>query len=209
MGQAGLQSRTYTVAEYMELEKHSDVRHEFYEGEVFAMAGASARHNRVAGNTYAFLLYALRGKKCQAYFESVQLQVQEGRYYNYPDVMVTCAPDDLRAERMMKEPVLVVEVLSKSTEGRDRTWKFNQYKQLPSLKHYLLVSQTTCSVEWYRREANDIWAFTALVLLTDEIPLSELGLVLKLSDIYEETGVAQMVIRYDSEDPDYRGREDK
>ena len=206
MGQAESQPRIYTVEEYMELEKHSNVRHEFYEGEVFARTGASARHNSIAGNTYAFLLYALRGKKCRAYFESVQLEVAEGRYYNYPDVMVTCSPDDLRAERTMKEPVLVVEVLSKSTEGLDRTWKFNQYKQLPSLKHYLLVSQTTCSVEWYRREANDIWGFTALVLFTDEIPLPELGIVLKLSDIYEETGVAQMVIRYDSEEPGYKGR---
>ncbi len=193
----------------MELEAHSDVRHEFFEGEVFAMAGGTVRHNTIVLNTAFALRQGLRGQKCKVVAENVQLAVQKGVYHNYPDVMVTCAPDDLRAERTMKEPVLVVEVLSKSTESIDRTWKFNQYKQLPSLKHYLLVSQTTCSVEWYRCEANDIWAFTALVLLTDEIPLPELGLVLKLSDIYEETGVSQMVIRYDSEDPDYRNREDK
>ena len=209
MGQAELQPRRYTVPEYMEFEERSGVRHEFYDGEVFAMAGGTIRHNTIILNAAFALRQGLRGKKCKVVAENVQLAVREGQYYNYPDVAVTCASADLRAERIIREPALLIEVLSKSTESHDRTWKFNQYKQLPSLKHYLLVSQTTCSVEWYRREANDIWAFTALVLLTDEIPLSELGLVLKLSDIYEETGVAQMVIRYDSEDPDYRGREDK
>lgn len=209
MGQAEPQPRIYTVEEYMELEKHSDVRHEFYEGGVFAMAGGTIRHNTITLNAAFALRQGLRGRKCKVVTESVQLAVREGQYYNYPDVAVTCTPTDLRAERTIREPVLLIEVLSKSTEGHDRTWKFNQYKQLPSLKHYLLVSQTTCSVEWYRREANDIWGFTALVLFTDEIPLPELGVVLKLSDIYEETGVAQMAIRYDSEELDYKNREDE
>ena len=176
----------------MELEEQSEVRHEFYEGEVFAMAGGTIRHNSIMLNAAFALRQGLRGKGCKVVADSVQLAVQEGQYYNYPDVAVTCSPTDLQAERTIREPVLLIEVLSKSTEGRDRTWKFNQYKQLPSLRHYLLVSQATCSVEWYRREANDVWSFTPLLQFTDEINLPELGITITLNDMYEDTGVVQM-----------------
>lgn len=201
--------RRYTVAEYMALEEQSDVRHEFFEGEVFAMAGATIRHNTMVLNCALALRAGLRGKSCRVFAESVQLAVEHGRYYNYPDVMVTCAPADLLAERTVESPTLLMEVLSKSTENRDRSWKFNRYKQLPSLRHYLLVSQTTCLVEWYRREDSGVWSFTPFALFTDELFIPELNLTLRLQDIYEDTGVTQMTIRFDSEDPDYKNREDK
>ncbi len=192
----------------MALEERSDVRHEFFEGEVFAMAGATIRHNLLVGNCYLALRASLRGKACRAFSESVQLAVEQGRYYNYPDVMVTCAPADLLAERTVTAPILLIEVLSKSTETRDRSWKFNQYKHLPSLRHYLLVSQATCLVEWYRREESGVWSFTPLALFTDEIVIPELELTLHLQDLYEDTDVTQMTVRFDSEDPDYKNRED-
>ncbi len=160
-------AKRYSVAEYMALEVRSDVRHEFFEGEVFAMAGASIRHNLLIGNCFLALRTGLRGSKCRVFTESVQLAVERGRYYNYPDVAVTCTPADLAAERTIESPVLLIEVLSKSTANRDRSWKFNQYKQLPTLRHYLLVSQTTCLVEWYRREESGVWSFTPLTLFTD------------------------------------------
>ena len=200
MEQEKLTAKPYTVEEYMALEKRSDVRHEFFEGEVFAMAGASTRHNLLIGNCFLALRTGLRGKACRVFTESVQLAVEHGRYYNYPDVAVTCAPVDLLAERTIEAPVLLIEVLSKSTANRDRSWKFNQYKQLTSLQHYLLVSQTTCLVEWYRREETGVWSFTPLTLFADEILIPELAVSLHLQDIYEDTGVTQMGIRPDSED---------
>ena len=209
MGQAEPTVRQYTVAEYMALEERSGVRHEFFEGEVFAMAGGTAAHNTLVLNCAFALRTGLRGKSCRVFTENVQLAVEAGRYYNYPDVQVTCSPADLLAERTMKLPVLLIEVLSKSTETRDRSWKFNQYKALPSLRHYLLVSQATCLVEWYRREESGVWSFTPLALFTDEINIAELELTLRLLDIYEDTNITQMTIRFDSEDPDYKNREDK
>lgn len=202
-------AKRYTVAEYMALEEQSDVRHEFFEGEVFAMAGGTAVHNMLVLNCAFALRTGLRGKSCRVFAENVQLALDAGRYYNYPDVQVTCAPADLLAERTMKSPVLLIEVLSKSTETRDRSWKFNQYKQLPSLRHYLLVSQATCLVEWFRREESGVWSFTPLASFTDELLIPELDLTLRLQDIYEDTGVTQMTVRFDSEDPDYKNREDK
>ena len=193
-------TKRYTVAEYMALEKRSDVRHEFFEGEVFAMAGASIRHNLMVLNCAVALRNGLRGKSCRVFFESVQLAVEQGRYYNYPDVAVTCEPADLLAERTIESPVLLIEVLSKSTANRDRSWKFNQYKQLASLRHYLLVSQTTCLVEWYRREESGSWSFTPLTLFTDELFIPELGMPLRLQDVYEDTGVTQMTIHPDPEE---------
>ena len=200
MEQEKFTTKRYTVAEYMALEMRSDFRHEFFEGEVFAMAGASIRHNTLVLNCAVALRNGLRGKPCRVFVESVQFAVEQGRYYNYPDVAVTCAPADLLAERTIESPVLLIEVLSKSTANRDRSWKFNQYKQLPSLQHYLLVSQTTCLVEWYRREESGVWSFTPLTLFTDELFIPELGTTLCLQDIYEDAGVTQMTIHPDPEE---------
>ncbi len=199
MGQAEPEHRRYTVEEYQALEKMADVRHEFFAGEVFAMAGASTTHNTLVLNCALSLRTGLRGQACRVFAESVQLAVEHGRYYNYPDVLVTCAPTDLLADRTVEAPILLIEVLSKSTANRDRSWKFNQYKQLPSLRHYLLVSQSTCLVEWYRREESGVWSFTPLVLFIDEIAIPELQVVLRLQDIYEDTGIAQMSIYPDAD----------
>ena len=200
MGQEEYETRRCTVPEYMALEEKAEIRHEFFEGEVFAMAGTSTTHNTLVLNCALALRAGLRGQACRVFAESVQLAVEQGRYYNYPDVLVTCAPADLVAQRTVEAPVLLIEVLSKSTANRDRSWKFNQYKQLPSLQHYLLVSQTTCLVEWYRREAGGIWSFTPLALFRDALFIEEIGLTLRLQDIYEDTGITQMSIHPDLEE---------
>ena len=200
MESADQPQRRYTVEEYMALEQTADVRHEFFEGEIFAMSGATIVHNLLIGNCAFALRTSLRGKPSRVLTENVQLMVERGRYYNYPDVIVTCSPGDLAAERTLTEPVLIIEVLSKSTANRDRSWKFNQYKQLPSLQHYLLVSQNTCLVEWYRREESGVWSFTPLALFTDELFIPELAVTLRLADIYEDTGIPQMTIHPEPDD---------
>ena len=192
----------YSVAEYMLLEENSAVRHEFFEGEVFAMSGGTLLHNLLVLNSAFALRTGLRGsgKKCRVVAENVQLAVEKGRHYNYPDVAVTCAAKDIEAERTITTPILLIEVLSKSTGNRDRGWKFKQYKQLPSLQHYILVSQTTCLVEWYRREESGVWSYTPLVLFADELFFPELDVTLRVQDIYEESGLAQMSIRPDADE---------
>ena len=135
----------YSAEEYFALEEKSPVRHEFFEGEVFAMAGASIAHNTIAGNVYMACRQALRGQNCRVQMEAVRLAVEENRHYAYPDVMVSCDPHDQHESQQLHSPLLLVEVLSPSTEAYDRGLKFNQYKKLPSLRHYLLVSQKTGS----------------------------------------------------------------
>ncbi|GAA4359830.1 Uma2 family endonuclease [Hymenobacter saemangeumensis] len=194
MGEAEPTRRRYTVEEYFALEEQSEVRHEFFDGEVFAMAGASVPHNLLAVNFVSSFKQALRGRPCKAVMEGVQLAVQQGRHYVYPDVMISCDPADQLAQLTFQAPVLIVEVLSPSTEDYDRGQKFNQYKKLPSLQHYLLVSQNSWLVEWRRREANNGWSFMPLVEETDALVIPELNISLTVAEIYEGTGVAPLRI---------------
>jgi len=181
--------RRYSVEEYLALEEVSEVRHEFYRGEIFAKSGGIGFHNIVKQNCVISLRLALRGKGCRVYDENVRLAVLEGELYTYPDVMVTCHPDDSPDKPTMHHPLLLIEVLSPSTESRDRVWKFNRYTRLPSLQHYLLVSASTWLVEWYRREPSGVWSYSPLAGVNDLVALSELNIVLTLADIYTELDI--------------------
>lgn len=142
MGQAEIQPQHYTAEEYFALEAASAVRHEFFEGEIFAMAGGSARHNDLVQNFVLALRPKLRGSAGRLKVETMRLAVRENRHYVYPDVMVSCHPDDQSAEQQYQHPVLIVEVLSPSTEAYDRGSKFRSYQQQPSLRHYVLVKKS-------------------------------------------------------------------
>ncbi|WP_223648627.1 Uma2 family endonuclease [Hymenobacter psoromatis] len=190
----------YSAEEYFALEEKSPVRHEFFEGEVFAMAGASIAHNTIAGNVYMACRQALRGKKCRVQMEAVRLAVEANRYYAYPDAMVSCDPHDQHESQQLRSPMLIVEVLSPSTEAYDRGLKFNQYKKLPRLRHYLLVSQKTWLVEWYQLTEHGVWGHTALAEAADAIVIPELNLTLMLAQIYEEAGIAPMKIGFAAEE---------
>ncbi|WP_019947430.1 Uma2 family endonuclease [Hymenobacter aerophilus] len=182
----------YTVEEYLALEETADQRHEYFEGEVFAMSGASATHHTIRQNCVISLRAGLRGRGCKVYDEGMKLAVQEGRYYTYPDVLVTCHAADVEEPFIVRHPVLIIEVLSPSTADHDRSWKFNQYKQIASLQHYVLVTQHTCLVEWFRREESGVWSFTPLAELTDTLEIPELGLTLPVAAVYDELDITPM-----------------
>ena len=190
--------RRYTVEEYFALEEQSEARYEYLDGGVFAMAGADISHNLIIGNFYAGFRQALRGNPCRVFTEGVQLAVEEGRHYTYPDVMISCDPSDQQARRTIQAPVLIIEVLSPSTAEYDRGRKFRQYQKLPSLKHYLLVSQTSWLVEWYRREGNGIWSIIVLTEAEDALLIPELNINLTVTDIYEDTDVAPLRVAEES-----------
>lgn len=192
MGHPELEQCHYTVEEYFALEEASELRHEFFEGEVFAMAGESQAHNLIAGNLYMGLRQALRGRSCRVFMETVQLTLQPGRHYVYPDVQVTCSPQDVQHARRIENPVLLIEVLSPSTGYYDRGNKFKKYKALPSLQHYLLVSQSRWLLEWYRRTPANEWTHTVLTEAEEELVIPELNFRITLAQVYEETAVAPL-----------------
>ena len=183
MGQPDIHHR-YTIEEYFALEEQSEVRHEFFDGEVFAMAGGTKSHNLIKGNMMVNIRAGVRQKGCRAYDESVRLAVQDDFHYTDPDIMVSCDPADRRDPLLIRQPVLIVEVLSPSTADYDRSRKFNQYKKLSSLRHYILVSQTAWVLEWFRRDDLGQWIYTVLSDPTDILEIADLNLRLPLAEVY-------------------------
>ena len=176
-----------TIEEYRARERRSDVRHEYVDGQVYAMSGESRAHNEIAGNIYARLRAARRGGPCRVSFETVRLVVAHGVEY-YPDVMVACGPppDDPYVETA---PSLLVEVLSPGTQRTDRREKGAAYRALPSLQAYVLVHQPRRRIEWYTRAADGTWRVADLVggVISFPCPPGADGapLTMSVDEIYE------------------------
>src|SRR3989441_11786722 len=129
-----------SVEEYLEDERFSEIRHEYVGGRVYAIAGASDDHNRIAGNIYSALHQRLRGKRCEPFMADMKLKIPGGRAFYYPDVLVACDPAD-NAKYFRERPAVVFEVLSPDTERTDQREKWYAYALIPSLKVYVIVSQ--------------------------------------------------------------------
>jgi Uma2 family endonuclease len=185
MAQAALKIDYISVEDYLAGEPLSDIRHEYINGAVYAMAGESKAHNTVAGNVYMALRNHLRGSPCRAYMENVKVQVRQkhSEAYYYPDIQVVCGGT---AENPYYEtaPQLIIEVLSPSTERHDRAEKFHAYRQLESLQEYVLIAQDTRRVEIYRR-ANQ-WEWELYTGEQAECSLASVGLTLRLDAVYED-----------------------
>jgi Uma2 family endonuclease len=141
-----------TEAEYLELERHSEVRHEFIDGRMLEMPGASLVHEKVVFNITVSLASAIESRVCRAAFGGTQLRAPSGRIY-YPDVMISCLEPS--SKYIENEPCFIVEVLSPSTEAKDRGLKFNEYTSIPSLKQYVLVAQDEQRLTVFTRGEND------------------------------------------------------
>jgi Uma2 family endonuclease len=144
-----------SVDEYLKLEEVATVRHEYVGSAIFAMAGATKRHNRIVGNILVRLWEAARGGDCRVYSESVKLRVADDVIY-YPDVMVACGPEG-KDPVVEDDPCLVVEVASSSTEITDRREKLAAYKRMPGLRAYLIVAQDRSWVEGHVRGEDNLW----------------------------------------------------
>jgi Uma2 family endonuclease len=179
-----------TVEEYLKAEESSNIRHEYVDGEIFAMAGASEEHNLIAGNIYALFRPHLRGTPCRAFVSDMKLKVnvQNADIFYYPDLLVTCEQSD--KERYFKtRPTLIVEVLSNSTKTTDKREKRMNYQSIESLKEYVLVSQDEIKVEVYRKDTQGSWLLEILGK-DDKIRLDSIDLTLTMTDIYEDVNIA-------------------
>ncbi|MEA1051424.1 Uma2 family endonuclease [Lamprobacter modestohalophilus] len=176
-----------TPQQYLAWERQQATRHEFFDGEIFAMTGASREHNLVCGNAFATLHAQLRGKPCELYNNDMRVKVSDTGMYTYPDIAAACAEpqfEDAEVDTLIN-PALMIEVLSDSTEQYDRGAKFQHYRTLPSLQDYLLIAQTECQVEHYVREASSRWLMTEYRSLDDRIKLASIDCDLLLRDLYE------------------------
>src|ERR1039457_2698196 len=151
-----------TAEEYLTAERAAEFRSEFYDGCMYAMAGGSIPHNVIAGNVHGELKRLLKGRGCLVTIGDVRLRVSPGRVYTYPDVMAVCGEPKTADDRKdtLLNPSLVVEVLSPSTEAHDRGYKFAQYRQLESIREYVLVSQSEPRVERFERQPDGRWVLS-------------------------------------------------
>ena len=179
-----------TPEEYLEIERKAEFRSEYYRGEMFAMAGGTEAHTLLVMNT-STVLVRLRGGPCRVYSHDMRVQVSATGLYTYPDLVAGCAERKFLDERRdtLLNPVLIIEVLSNSTEAYDRGQKFAQYRTLESLQEYVLIAQDRVEVEVYRRQAGGQWLLITANRPEDSITLESVSCSLVLSDIYADVEI--------------------
>jgi Uma2 family endonuclease len=179
--------RRMTVEEYLALERQSETRNEFLNGEMFAMTGASRRHNRIALNVATTLDRQLASRGCEVFVSDMRVQISAAHHFTYPDVVVACGEPQFADGEVdtLLNPTLIVEVLSTSTERYDRGAKFESYRTLPSLAEYVLIAQDRVHVEHFVRQGSGAWLLTETDGREDSVELPSIGCALALADVYQ------------------------
>ena len=179
-----------TAEEYLEWEAKQELRHEFIDGEILAMTGGSIPHNDIALNLYTALRPHLRQRGCRVNVSDVKVQASKNSRYFYPDLVITCTPEDLTSREVIQHPKVIIEVLSPSTSNYDRTKKFKYYRQIPSLKEYVLVDSEEIAVEVYRRGEGKMWLYYAYTE-GDTIALESIDFECAIELLYEGVSFEQ------------------
>lgn len=177
-----------TPAEYLALERHSETKSEYWQGETYALAGANRGHNLVAFNLAATLGPQLKHRPCEAYVGDMRVKVTSAGLYTYPDVTIVCGKAEFEDhdEDTLLNPTVIIEVLSPSTEAYDRGAKFEFYRMLESLSDYLLVSQSSPTIEHFTRHADDRWLLATCKGLEAVAEIPSIGCELRLADVYDK-----------------------
>jgi Uma2 family endonuclease len=178
--------------EYLSFEKASQTKHEYYQGEIFAMSGAGRRHNIIFSNLFGLLAYSLKGKSCQPFGSDMRLHIPENTLYTYPDITIYCGevkPSE-KDEDTSILPTVVIEILSPSTKEYDRGTKFKLYRGIPSLREYILIDTEIINVEIFTLTTNNTWQLNELKDLNDRLTIQTVDFKVSLLDIYEGTKLA-------------------
>jgi len=182
-----------TTEEYLRTERESDTKSEYLNGDIFSMAGASRAHNQITSNLVVALAGKLSDRPCSVYVSDmkVRTKTRETSKYSYPDVVVTCADESFEDDNsdVLLNPLVIIEVLSESTEAYDRGLKFFHYQLIPSLRDYLLVTQDYCRVEHYQRRDDNQWVYSEYHDLEDEVQIATLDCSVSTAEIYRRVGL--------------------
>ena len=178
-----------TPQEYLELERRSETKHEFVNGEMFDMAGASRSHNLIVTNIVRELSLQLKGRRCEVYPNDMRVHIPDTGMYTYPDAVVACGTPRMADDKRdtLLNPTALFEALSSSTEAYDRGAKAAHYRRISSLRHYVLIAQDAPHIECYtRQDESRFWYLTEADGLEAEIALTEIACVLKLAEVYDK-----------------------
>ena len=181
------QQRYYTPEEYLELEETAEYKSEYIDGEIVPTTGGTPNHNDIAGNIYAHLKFALRGKNYKVFIGDLRLWIPRYRIYTYPDVMVIEGEPVLLENRndTVTNPLMIVEVLSKSTKNYDQGDKFDYYRSIPEFREYVLIDQYKVNVKHFAKTSEGKWLLTEYESAEAVLSLSALEFQIQLSEIYE------------------------
>jgi Uma2 family endonuclease len=173
---------------YLERERKAEFKSEYLEGEIYAMAGGSPRHSHITANVIGALWARLQGKPCRVLSSDMKVRASREGLYAYPDVSVVCGEMQFHDEHedVLTNPIVIVEVLSPSTEAYDRGKKFHQYQQIATLQHYLLVAQDTPCIDHYFRQDDGFWRVETVMGLDGQVVLNSLDIALALAQVYEK-----------------------
>ncbi len=177
-----------TPEAYLKFERASEVKHEYFGGEVFAMTGASRNHNRIVVNVTASLHGQLRRGPCELFPSDMRVKIRSSILYTYPDISVVCGEpqfEDTGLDTLLN-PTLIIEVLSPSTELYDRVRKFQHYRTIESLQEYVLIAQDHPRIERYLRQSNDEWLLSDTTDLNSVLDLMAIQCRLALAEVYEK-----------------------
>jgi Uma2 family endonuclease len=183
---ASTQKSYLTTDEYLELEAQSDTKHEYIDGQIYAMAGASDAHVTIALNLATLLRSHVRGSGCRVYIADMKARIESLNRFYYPDVMVTCDPRDLETSTYKRFPSLIVEVLSDSTEAGDRGDKFVDYQELETLREYVLINTKRQRVECFRRNEQALWVLQFYTPRQTSFRLDSIDFEATLAALYED-----------------------
>ncbi|MCT7965454.1 Uma2 family endonuclease [Laspinema sp. D1] len=170
--------------EYLERERHSPIKHEYLDGDVYAMAGTSKSHNIISLNLALLLRTGLKSSPCQTFIADIKVNIANEKCYFYPDLVVTCNDEDDLNAYAVTAPTVIIEVLSESTESFDRGKKFQYYRTIPSLQDYILVSSQDYAVEIFHRMEGDRWMLETYQGLEAIARIASLDLNIPLAEIY-------------------------
>lgn len=172
--------------EYLEMERASEQKHEYYRGEVFAMSGASQPHNDISFNINRLIAPFLFGKGCKLYGSDFRVHIPVNTLYTYPDFTIVCgkaATTETYTDNLLN-PAVIIEILSKSTKDYDRGSKFTLYREIKTLQEYILIDSTAISVEHFERIEAHSWKLTEYKLLNESFRIAAIDLTLLLADLY-------------------------
>ena len=172
-----------TPKQYLEIEQKAVFKSEYWDGQMYAMAGGTPKHSE-AGTRFAAALIARLGDKCGVFNSDLRLRDSEDGLYTYPDVSVVCGEPEYGEAHTLTNPTVLAEVLSPSTEASDRGFKFKRYQHLESLKEYVLISQEEPRVETYLRQSDGTWRYQSVEGLHSAVILRSIGIEVPLSEIY-------------------------
>ena len=176
-----------SIEEYLEMENTSIEKHEYYRGEIFAMSGAKMPHNRISSNLMITLGQKLKGKKCQPYGSDARIHIESNTLFTYPDISIICGEvitlnnDDYN----VLNPTVIIEVLSPSTKNYDRGEKFKLYRDITTLKEYILVDSESIHIEVFRLNETLHWELEEYNTITDHLSIKAIDETVSISEIYE------------------------